>query len=80
MVSLWAIIITEERIYIITVRSCCRTYLTQFISEVRRSVRTCLLQVAASWKENQLISAWLTDKTVSKQKVILEKFGGKSTF
>ena len=59
LVSLWAIIVTEERTHIITVRSCCRTHLTIFISGVCRSPRPCFLQVDASWKESQLLCAWL---------------------
>ena len=43
LVSLWAIIITEKRTRITTVRSCCRTHLTLFLLGVRRSVRLCLL-------------------------------------
>ena len=39
--SLWAIIITGERTHTITVRSCCRTHLTLFISELSRSLRPC---------------------------------------
>ena len=42
MVSLWAIIITEERNHAITVRSGCRTHLTLFLSRVCRSARPCL--------------------------------------
>ena len=43
LVSLWAIIITEERTHITTVRSCCRTHLTLFLLGECRSVRLCLL-------------------------------------
>ena len=35
IVSIWAIIITEEKTHTKTLRSCCRTHLTLFISRVR---------------------------------------------
>ena len=60
LVSLWTIIITEERTHIITVRSCFQTHLILFISGVCRSVCPCHLQVVAPWKESQLLCAWLT--------------------
>ena len=80
--SLWTIIITEERTQSIIVRSCCRTHVTLFLSGVWRSAGLSFISFCLLKREP--ITLYLTDlhycRTVCKQKLILEKFDGKSTF
>ena len=60
LVSLSAITITEERTHNLTLRRCCRTHVTLFVSGVCRSACPCLLQGCCLLKREP-ITLCLTD-------------------